>query len=115
MTPVLQNQRPIVNSKKANRQGASLILESTLRVNMRLATAQKTTQTQVSQVNLQRQMKMSPRWHRQPLIGAEFDMTAIRQSIDSGITVRPDWVKNGSDFVRWMKLRKEERLNGNQS
>lgn len=38
----------------------------------------------------------------------EFDIPVIQRSIDSPTTQRPDWVKTGADFVKWMCIRKEE-------
>lgn len=45
------------------------------------------------------------------------DMTlnVIKSSIESPTTVRPEWVKSGKDFVRWMQIRRRERIDSGES
>ncbi|WP_333890940.1 hypothetical protein [Atlantibacter subterraneus] len=46
-------------------------------------------------------------WLDYEKIRLEDDLAFIKKSIESPTVKRPEWVKSGRDFVKWMKMRKE--------
>lgn len=53
-------------------------------------------------------------WLKSDLNHFEAELKAIKLSIKSPTIDRPEWVKSGKDMVRWIKMKKEGRLNVNE-
>ncbi|CNI79220.1 Uncharacterised protein [Yersinia frederiksenii] len=107
-------RQPVVPSQAVNLMssyGVAVAFENKNRV---IATNEKTNHTPFLTVNL-KGWNMEMKWLTESAINPEFDILVIQRSIDSPTTQRPDWVKTGADFVKWMRIRKEERLNGHSS
>lgn len=106
--------QPVVPSKTVNLMSSYGAAVAFKNKNNAIATNEKRNHSRLLAVNL-KGWSMEMKWLTESAINPEFDILAIQQSIDSPTTQRPDWVKTGADFVKWMRIRKEERLNGHSS